>query len=775
MYRSAIKSILLLAILALGAGGDRAARGQTGWDESRGDPQTGWRRAGLPVRSAETPYPDASEGGSNGRATLPQVPEVPCVRLQGSLLLVDDRHMLPRAIEYQGEPLAFLKELGFNTVWLPDPPGSEILSQARQLGLWLVCPPPPFVVDRIGDPSALSRGVIGPEYERVLAWDLGRGLRGGQLSEISQLAKLVRAADQPGRRPLICGPQTDLRAFSRQVDLLLLGRSPLLGSLELTDYGKWIRTRPWLASPGKATWSTVQTQPADSLSRQWSVLGGGKSPPLSISSEQIGLLTYLTVTSGSRGLLFESRSPLDANDPDTRYRAATLELLNLELSLAEPWLAAGDFVSTVEGRDSVEGRGPEAVGVVLRTDRAQLLVPMWTATGGQFVCGQSAGNGVSFIVPGVPEEYRAFHLRPGGMPPVARAVRVTKGTRITLDEFGLTSLVVLTAERLWVGNLARSAERVARRAAELRRQLAEARLRAVGQVLAEMPGGVLPRLYSDGPGGRSPSDRLNEARRGLQSCDGYLATGNYAAAWMHGERALRPVRLMERELWDAAIGRVESPVTTPASVSFWTLPMHWELLGRIGASRLGPNRLAGGDFENRDTWLSAGWDYRLHSLNGIFAEADLSSAAARTGRLGLRISAYPSDVDQPITLVETSPAWITTPPVAVEEYALMVVHGWVHVPTPITGSVDGLMIIDSFGKEPLAQRIGQTDGWQEFTLYRVAPQSGHLTVTFELTGLGEARIDDVTVESVDPGGPWASRPGQVRPPAPRIGSLSRPQ
>ena len=770
MYRFAAKSILL-AILALGAGGDRAPRGQTGRDEPGGNSQTGWHGAGLPARPVEASSWGASEGaGSNGITALPKVEEVPHVRLQGSLLLVDDRHMLPRAIEYRGEPLAFLKELGFNTVWLPNPASSEILWEARQLGLWLVCPPPLVELNGIGGRRSLSGAAIGPEYDRVLAWDLGSGLRGAQLSEISESARLVRAADQPGRRPLICGPQTDVRAFSRQVDLLLLGRSPLLGSLELTDYGKWIRTRPWLASPGKATWTTVQTQPADSLLGQWHVLGNGNLPPLSISSEQIGLLAYTAVTSGSRGLLFESLSPLDANDPDTRYRAATLELLNLQLSLAEPWLAAGDLVATIEPRDS------EAVGVVLQTDRSQLLVPMWTAPRGQYVCGQAAGNGISFIVPGVPEEYRAFRLQPGGLPPVARA-RVTTGTRVTLDEFGLTSLIVLTAERPWIDKLRWSAGSVGRRAAELRRELAEARLLAVGQVLAQMPGGVVSRLNSDGPEGRSPRDRLNEAKRGLLSCDGCLAGGDYAEAWLHGERALRPVRLMERELWDAAISRVGSPVTTPASVSFWTLPMHWELLRRIGASRPGPNRLVGGEFEDGDTWLSAGWDHYKHSLDGIFAEADLSTAAARSGRLGLRISAYPSDVDKPVSLVETSPAWIVTPPVAVEKHALMVIHGWVNVPRPITGSVDGLMIFDSFGKEPLAERIGQTDGWQEFTLYRMAPESGHLAVTFALTGLGDAWIDDVTVESVDPGVPWALQPGQgqIGQPAPRIGSLTGPQ
>jgi hypothetical protein len=43
-----------------------------------------------------------------------------------------------------------------------------------------------------------------------------------------------------------------------------------------------------------------------------------------------------------------------------------------------------------------------------------------------------------------------------------------------------------------------------------------------------------------------------------------------------------------------------------------------------------------------------------------------------------------------------------------------------------------------------------TQGWREFTLYRAVPQTGDLTVTFALTGLGEASIDDVAVSLLDP-------------------------
>jgi hypothetical protein len=87
-----------------------------------------------------------------------------------------------------------------------------------------------------------------------------------------------------------------------------------------------------------------------------------------------------------------------------------------------------------------------------------------------------------------------------------------------------------------------------------------------------------------------------------------------------------------------------------------------------------------------------------------------------------------------------------TPGVPVEAGQLVCIHGWVNVPASIVGNVDGLLIFDSLCGEALAERVPRTDGWRQFAMYRAATQSGTLSVIFALSGLGEARIDDVAVE-----------------------------
>ena len=612
----------------------------------------------------------------------------------------------------------------------------EFVDEARRQGLWIVCPPPrPAASDGGGRLEPLA--AIGAAYDPVLAWDLGAGLENDQVAFTRQWAEMVRDADRQVARPLICRPQSDLWNYSRQVDLLLVGREPLGTSLELTDYGTWLRQRPRLARPGTPFWAAVQTQPAPSLVRQWKIIGRGEPYPLTMSSEQIRLLTYTAATSGAHGLFFESLTTLNSNDPDTRQRAMTLELLNRELEMVEPWMAAGKFVDTLQGSDPQR----QTTAGVLETARTRLLLPMWIASGAQFVAGQSAGNTIAFVAPGVPATYRAYLLTPGGMEPL-RHDRVTGGTRVILDEFAVTSLIPMTDDAVALHALALRFPQAGPRVAELERRLAAERLDLVRRIASRLESGPLP---------PQTTYWLSAAEKSLQSCDALLARRDYSGACLSAQRAARPLRLLERTAWQKEVDKLPSPVSSPATVAFRTLPWQAELLA--SANSKGVNQLVGGDFEDIGAMEEAGWRRFQNPATGVYCDARLTPAASHSGRTGILLVARPAHAEMPDLILETPPVWFTSPAVPVEAGTLVRIHAWVRISKPITGSVDGLLVVDSLGGEPLEERIVQTHGgWREVNLYRVAPESGSVSVTFALTGLGEVALDDVTIHTIRPWG-----------------------
>jgi hypothetical protein len=705
------------------------------------------------------PPADAAAAGPLGG------PKVTC---QGSQLMVSGRPFFPRAIEHQGEPLEFLKKLGFNTVRLSRPPPPELLQEAAAVGMWLVAPPP-FAGNVNGEPTFVP---LTPLFDPVLAWDLGEGLSAAQFNAFCAWAKALRQADrgiQGVPLPLVCDALSDCRAYSRHVDILRPSRRPLGTTLELTDYAVWLRERPRLARPGTPIWTSVQTQVALEHLEQTRRLAPEATPRSTISSQQLWLITYAALSGGARGLLFESRSRLDARESEAHRRALMLELLNLELSLIEPWVAAGALTALVPGVATATpalGAPPRSAGApaaaapptpptaapdqashvqaaVLQTERARLLMPLWLARGAQFVAGQSAANNVSFVVPGVPANHDAYEISACGMRRLEHQ-RVTRGVRVTLQEFGLTSLVVFTSDPLVLRTLTERVQRTSQRAGQLLYELAVGRLLQVEEILQQ--------LSAVQAGNPQAAQYLAGARSMLQDAEAALRGRRFDEAHRLTGRALRPVLITERALWEQTCGGA-SPISSPLTARADTLLHQVKLMRRLQTAQLLPNRLPGGDCEDVERMRSAGWRLSQHAAPGVSASADVAPSNPHSGRFSLRLQAAPTDPAAPPDLLESPPLWLTTPAVSVPAGGLVRIHGWVRVPAPITGSVDGLMILDSLSGPALAARVDVTTQWQEFTLLRAAGDEARetpLVVTFVLTGLGEAWLDDVTIEPVVP-------------------------
>jgi hypothetical protein len=77
---------------------------------------------------------------------------------------------------------------------------------------------------------------------------------------------------------------------------------------------------------------------------------------------------------------------------------------------------------------------------------------------------------------------------------------------------------------------------------------------------------------------------------------------------------------------------------------------------------------------------------------------------------------------------------------------LVQVTAWLKIPQKIASSVDGLLVFDSVGGEPLGIRLTDAMPWRRITLYRRVPASGTINVSMVLTGIGRAYIDEVHIE-----------------------------
>ena len=692
--------------------------------------------------------------------------------LSSSILLAAGRPLFPRLIEYRGESLDLLKDLGFNGIVLHETPTALVLEEAERVGLWVVCPPPcPSGLD---DPQA-PQGALAPfdaRYDPVLAWHLGSGLTQHELERTERWAAEVQRADGAAPRPLVCDAESALKPYSRIPSMILLThRYPLGSSFELADYGAWLRQRPLLALPGTAFWTTIQTEFAPQLIEQVALLGEGRARMPSVQCEQIQLLVQSALAAGARGLIFASRTALDETDVESRERARALELINRELALIDAWAAAGTLRANLKGIDSLEAN-PGVGAAVLQTDQTRVLIPMWLGSGGQYVPGQSAGNNITFVVPGAPESHKALEITPGGLRPVVKLVRKPGGMHVQLEEFSVAAMVVMTDE-VAIGRLSRESLASGPETARLARDLAAHQFNLAAAVDAE--------LTRQGRKSDDAAQWLGESRRSLAEADRSLTNRDYRNAAVSAQRAMRPLRLLERDHWERAVKALGRPSASPLTANFATLPAHWRFLAELDSAERSRNVLAEGNMENVDRMQQAGW--RLHVTHALVAEESLDGGKPPVlasgelvggtkfgpepyaGDYSFHLRAAANDSESPPEWIETPPLWLTSPPVALQAGQWVRIHGWINVPGPVMASLDGVLVFDSLGGEPLAERIGATGGWKEFTLYRAAPAAGPMTLTIALTGLGEAWLDNLSVEVLQrrPIGAAAARRSAGRP------------
>ncbi len=117
-----------------------------------------------------------------------------------------------RILQHNGEPLSWVRSLGFDAVLLSGPPDAAILSEAIRARMLLYAPPPSSP-----DPS------LQPLLEPVAGWYVGSGeaLDSRQVDQTSITSQRLRAWPSLWQRPLVGAPSETWRSYAPLLDAII--------------------------------------------------------------------------------------------------------------------------------------------------------------------------------------------------------------------------------------------------------------------------------------------------------------------------------------------------------------------------------------------------------------------------------------------------------------------------------------------------------------------------------------------------------------------------
>ena len=388
--------------------------------------------------------------------------------------------------------------------------------------------------------------------------------------------------------------------------------------------------------------------------------------------------------------------------------------------------------------------------------RARMVVAWRCVQGSQIVARRYAGSDIppneaplTILVPGVPEAHQAWEVAAGGLKPL-RQQRVTGGVSVTLDDFLTHSIILFSGEPAVTAHVQDRIRGLTAVELSSARAVAATALAASGDLLGRLP----PQAFS-GPPPVNAVPMLTEAGR-LAAEGESLVMSDPTTAIMRLRRAAAIAGQFERRIWENGVKAEGSMVASPLTASDTALAEEWHFVSARAAVVQGPELLGGGSMERIEDLSGGGWRHFARKQSDIVTRLEVSQAKPAADQGCLRMAARPANKEDPPIVVETPPLWVTTPPLQPPAGKLIEISAQVFVPKPIAGSVDGLFVFDSLGGPALGERVGMTKTWRRLVLHRIVPAESleePVTVTFALTGLGEAFVDDVSVRVLERGDP----------------------
>ena len=641
------------------------------------------------------------------------------LRIDGTMLLVEDRPFFVRAVQANGEDWSFLKGLGFNTIQIGHPPTPSEIQRAEELDLWIIAPPP----------QAWNGEDLSQPFRRVICWRLdtkssspssprdGREFR----TRMQAIEAMVRRTPRPIAfvRRLASQASPDIEIFEPP-------------TAEIIPQYPNVTVKPWRHS-STVGWAAVDLQPERRVCEQFEAFRDVDHRLDALFGSAIsftGIETYqrylAAATSGVKGIVCDSTARLDTEDSNFVNCCRAIRLANHELQIMAPWLAGGQVC------DELIQAGNGFVATATRTDRG------WFLTVRPTKC-SNLPKEATIRLAGPAESATVLLANRGGLERLP-TVRVAGGCEFRFSTNGPKHLFVTSDPRI-AKSIGLHFKPTSKATARWRWKLVAADVDEIESVRKQLPVSFDGAFRID--------QHIDLIHGFLRRCQDYdesddrngMAANAAAAQWQLEQL---------RTLMDDAVAKLSSMQTAFAN-HHASHALHLALQD-FADHETSENLLEEANMEDLQQLQWKGWENFIRQTHEASPSSEYTAGTVALtndrpcqGKTCLRINAIATPSPQNQHIQPT--LWVKSRSVPVPRGSVIKISGYVRVPPQ---REDGAAFIaDSLGGPGLLVRPQPSGNWQPFSVLRAVGSNDCVTLSIGQCGMGQVDFDDIQIRQLN--------------------------
>ena len=631
-----------------------------------------------------------------------------------------------RVLQYNDEPLNWVRSLGFDAVLLSKPPTAKILREAIQNRMLLYCPPPSNL-----DPSLESL------LEPVAAWYVGAGLAmdSGQLQSIAASCQRIRQMPSRWKRPILGSPVENLAEYASVLHAVIDDLPSRARNLSADEEVTELITARRQVGSRIETAIGIQTVPSIAADRQTQQIATAIGAPMPSFCYWHGMWAQAmrALESAPRAVVFRSPRSLASGNPADASRAISLSYVSRMIAMIEPWLVEASPVAPV-----LINNGAFRCGR-LRSGQTDLLIVSSNATRGTEVL---AGDGDSLDLVLSPEDssklaWRLTHFSAERI----NAESSQDGPKLQIISPDVVEIIVLSSDPAMGGKLHQSAQRFARQASLDRWQLCNELIKTTRNdwELAKAMRAIA---------GTPSSGVLSVAEKTLVEAEPLFRAGDIDATLRMARRADAWGLRSNWNLTESLMPDWPHPTSCPPIVCHATAAqVSWMPL--MGDAGWGANRLTSGSLDSQHMISDGRWGVERRLASRADTQVGLTSRGVFDGEAALKV-AVTSNADDPLpggyegTIVQ-----VASPSIRIPAGKAFRVDAMIRT-LGFGGPHQGILVYETTAGQELGVLVRGRSDWTPVRLYRQTSVESEVKVMFEVIGGGEATIDEVRLQIWEP-------------------------